>query len=149
MGGEAFLSPFREGEYVEIHRTLPNGRRTIMFVLAHAASSLERHRMQLSAQVVSFGETPFADGRVARQYESIQHLLRHLEQHCSNSSCPHRFQPAAEGDVYPITYLAEGIISNTPAPEEGTIINWNGMNFIPQREGASNDNSEEDPTDPS
>jgi hypothetical protein len=41
--------------------------------------------------------------------------------------------PHASGDV---TVLGPGIFANTTAPAENTVLNWQGGNFVPQRESS-------------
>lgn len=74
------LKPFVDGEQVEIHRTLSTGERVIIYALASEASSLSTHKMRLTADVKLWGISPYADGRVARQRESIDRLQKRLEE---------------------------------------------------------------------
>jgi hypothetical protein len=84
-----WLPPFRAGETLIIQRTV-NGRNVLLVVEARDPCALGEKGMTLRAHVKTWGTSGYADERVARQREAIDRLLNHLQQHCTDSDCPHR-----------------------------------------------------------
>lgn len=97
MAGESaeLLPEFKEGETLIIQRNV-NGKNVLMTVVVKDPCSLSPDRMVLTARMGIWGESPYADGRVETQRRSIDRLLNHLLEHCTDPDCPSRQLPDDE-----------------------------------------------------
>lgn len=88
------LPPFSDGEMLTIQRAVKVGgkmRNVLIHVLVLPDKSwVNNSRLFVEAQVSSWGESSYADGRVATQAASITRLTNHLQEHCTDPDCPHR-----------------------------------------------------------
>lgn len=98
MAGESaeLLPEFKEGETLTIQRNV-NGKNVLMTVIvSEKCCILSLDRMVLTARMGIWSESPYADGRVDTQRRSIDRLLYHLLEHCTDPACPSRQLPDDE-----------------------------------------------------
>lgn len=75
MARERELLPlFTEGEALTIQRNV-NGKNVLMSVVVRDPSSVGPDGMRLIANMVTWGESSYADGRVANQKEALDRLM--------------------------------------------------------------------------
>jgi hypothetical protein len=79
MAGELeLLQELKEGETVIIQRDV-DGKNVIMVVVVRDPCTLTPDRIVLTGRLGTWGTSSYADGRVARQYASINRLLEERE----------------------------------------------------------------------
>lgn len=93
------VPPFKHGELLTIQRQV-DGKNVMMFVRVTDPCSLYVNRLSSSKKpearltingwIKSWGESPYADGRVENQRQAINRLLKHLQEHCTDEECQHR-----------------------------------------------------------
>lgn len=85
------IPPFKEGEILIVQRTV-DGKNVFMFatLTGDAFDHLSQDEICFTGRLDTWGSSSHADGQIARQVESINRLLSHLQAHCLDDSCPHR-----------------------------------------------------------
>lgn len=71
---DPLLPLFKAGEMLTVQRTV-NGQNVLMFVEAEQASAIGPRMLTLRARIRQYGPSPYADGRVSRQKETIDRLM--------------------------------------------------------------------------
>lgn len=85
-GPDPLLPVFHPGEIVTVMRTVAT-KSVVMVVNVQDPCVLGQGQITLSGRLLQYGVTPFADGKVANQADSINRLLAHLRVHCPGLTC--------------------------------------------------------------
>lgn len=85
------LEAFRAGEVLVVQRTV-QGKNVLMVMEVRGTPTLALgvDKVILHARLKTWGVSSYADERVDRQHRAIERLLKHLQNHCTDSDCPHR-----------------------------------------------------------
>lgn len=91
------IPPLKEGEVLLISRSL--GDKNVVMVVTLTGDGfdhLSKNEISLTARMDTWGATSHADAQIARQKESIDRLLKHLQAHCMDNTCQYRDLPPGQ-----------------------------------------------------